>query len=72
LPEKHRILTYGLLTTDVEGSQTAQTTSTAKSTLQQRFEDAQQRPSQLTVDRVLFALVQWTVLAYHASNCVKL
>jgi hypothetical protein len=58
LLERHRILTYGLSTTDVEGSQMAQTTYTAKLTLQQELEDAQQRPSQLTADRILLALVQ--------------
>jgi hypothetical protein len=54
-----------------QSNQTAQTSSIAKSVLQQQLQAAQQRPPKLTIDAILRALVQWIVVAHIALSCVE-
>ena len=74
LLEKHRIQSDGQIEAgeNSEIAQAAQAAPITKSVLQQHIEGAQQRPSQLSVDAVLLALIQWIVLAHIALSCVEL
>ena len=57
LLEKHQIRSDGQIEIG-ENSETVQAVSAPKSVLQQHIEGAQQRPSQLSVEAVLLALIQ--------------
>lgn len=68
---KHHISSNGkqAVEEDIERSRSAQGTQAspiAKPVLQQQILGAHQRPSQLTVDTILRALIQWIVIAHIA------
>jgi len=72
LLEKHRISSEKRVQIEDEESQTTQAAPIVRSVLQQQIDGSEQRPTQLTIDRILLAFVQWIILAHIALSCVEL